>query len=80
MPRPWSLCHPGERPPTRSIGGWVGPTDSLDGCGKSRSPPGFDPRTVQLVAMSLYRLSYPAVYSKMLKFRKLQILYLRNVR
>jgi hypothetical protein len=26
--------------------GWAG----LDGCGKSRAPPGFDPRTVQPVA------------------------------
>ena len=26
---------------------------------KSRPPPGFDPRTVQPVAQSLYRLSYP---------------------
>ena len=32
------------------IGGWVGPRDSVDGYGKSRSPPGFDPRTVQSVA------------------------------
>jgi len=31
----------------------------LDRCGKSRLPPGFDPRTVQPVAQSLYRLSYP---------------------
>jgi hypothetical protein len=27
------------------IGGWVGPRAGLDGCGKSRPPPGFDPRT-----------------------------------
>jgi len=25
----------------------VGPRAGLDGCGKSRPPPGFDPRTVQ---------------------------------
>jgi hypothetical protein len=33
---------PGKRPGT---GGWVGPRAGLDGCGKSRPPPGFDPRT-----------------------------------
>jgi hypothetical protein len=26
---------------------WVGPRAGLDGCGKSRLLPGFDPRTVQ---------------------------------
>ena len=31
-------------------GGWVGPRADLDGCRKSRPPPGFDPRTVQSVA------------------------------
>ena len=28
----------------------MGPRAGLDGCGKSRPPPGFDPRTVQPVA------------------------------
>jgi hypothetical protein len=28
----------------------MGPRVGLDGCGKSRHPPGFDPRTVQPVA------------------------------
>jgi hypothetical protein len=28
----------------------VGPRAGLDGCGKSRPPPGFDPRTAQPVA------------------------------
>jgi hypothetical protein len=28
----------------------VGPRAGLDGCGKSRPPPGFDPRTLQPVA------------------------------
>jgi hypothetical protein len=32
--------------------GWVGPKAGLDGCEKSRRPPGFDPRTVQPVASS----------------------------
>jgi hypothetical protein len=40
----------GKRPGTHFIGGWVGPRAGLDGCGKSRPPPGFDPRTVQPVA------------------------------
>jgi len=42
---PWK-----KRPGTHCIGGWVGPRASLDGCGKSRPPPGFNPRTVQPVA------------------------------
>jgi len=40
----------GNRPGTHCIGGWVGPRAGLDGWGKSRPPPGFDPRTVQPVA------------------------------
>jgi len=35
---------------THCIGGRVGLRTSLDGCEKSRPPPGFDPRTVQPVA------------------------------
>jgi hypothetical protein len=38
----------------------VGPRAGLDRCEKYRLPPGFDLRTAQLVAQSLYRLSYPA--------------------
>ena len=41
---------PRERPGTHCIGGWVGPRAGLDRCGKSRPPPGLDPRTVQPVA------------------------------
>jgi len=37
----------------------VGPRAGLDGCGKSRPPPGFDPRTVQPRSESLYRLRCP---------------------
>ena len=48
-PRPGRFT-PGERPGTHCIGGWVGPRAGLDGCGKSRLPPGFDARTVQPVA------------------------------
>jgi len=48
-----------KRPGTHCIGGWVGPRVGVDGCGKSRPPPGFDPRTVQPVASRYNRLSYP---------------------
>jgi len=46
-PRP---LHARERPGTHCIGGWVGLRAGMDGCGKSRPPPGFDPLTVQPVA------------------------------
>ena len=42
--------YPQERPGTHCTVGWVGPRAGLEGCGKSRPPPGFDPRTVQPVA------------------------------
>jgi hypothetical protein len=41
----------------------VGPKAGLDRCGKSGPPPGFDPRTVQPVAQSLYQLTYPAHFN-----------------
>jgi len=50
--------YPRERPGNLFIGGRVGPTAGMEGCGKSRPPPGFDPRTVQPVA-SPYTLSRP---------------------
>jgi hypothetical protein len=40
----------GKRLGTHCIGGWVSPRAGLDGCGKSRFPLGFDPRTFQPVA------------------------------
>ena len=46
-PRP---LYPQERPGTHCTGGWLGPSAGLDGYGKSRPRPGFDPRTVQPVA------------------------------
>jgi hypothetical protein len=47
---PWAL-HPGERPGTHCIGGWVGPRTGLDGCEKSYSPQlRFNPQIVQPVA------------------------------
>jgi hypothetical protein len=41
---------PLERPGTHCIRGGVGPRVGLDGCGKSRPQPGFDPRIFQPVA------------------------------
>jgi hypothetical protein len=51
---------PGKRPGTHCIGGLVGPRAGLDGCGKSRPPPGFDPRTVQPVASRYTDYAIPA--------------------
>jgi len=48
-PRP---LYPRDKTGIHCIGGWVGPRAGLDGCGKSRLPQGFDPRTVQPVAGS----------------------------
>ena len=45
-PRP---LYSRERPGTHYLGGWVGLRAGLDRRGKSRPPPGFDPRTVQPV-------------------------------
>ena len=61
--------YPRERPGTHCIGGWVGLRAGVDGCGKSRLPPGFDPRTVQpvpsrytdwaiLAHLSFFKISY----------------------
>jgi len=49
-----------ERPDTHCIGGWVGPSTGLNGCGKSRPPPGFDPWTVQPVASRYTDCAFPA--------------------
>jgi hypothetical protein len=48
-PRPGRF-DPGERYGIRRMGGWVGSRAGLDGWGKSRPPPGFDPQAVQPVA------------------------------
>ena len=53
-PRP---LYPRERTGTHCIGGRVGLRAGLDGCGKSRPPPGFDPRTVQPVATVSHKRS-----------------------
>ena len=41
---PWGIRS------THCIGGWVGFTVGLEGCGESRPLPGIDPRAVQPVA------------------------------
>ena len=46
-PRP---LYPRDRPGTHSTGGLVGTSFGLDGCIKSRLPPGSDPRTVHPIA------------------------------
>jgi hypothetical protein len=38
-----------EKPRTYCTEGWVGPRAGVDRCRKSRSPPEFDPRTLQFV-------------------------------
>jgi len=45
-----AALYPWERPGIHCTGDWVDPKAGLDRCGKSRPPPGFDPRTVQPVA------------------------------
>jgi hypothetical protein len=56
----WSAPRPCRfTPGTHRTGGWVGLRPGLDGCGKSRPPPGFDPRVSPARSESLYRLSYP---------------------
>ena len=51
----WSAPRPGRFTPGKDLvhlvqeAGWA-PRAGLDGCGKSRPPPGFEPRAVQPVA------------------------------
>jgi len=45
-----AALHPGKRPGTYRIEGWVGSRAGLDGCGKISPLPGFDPRTVHPAA------------------------------
>ena len=44
------VALPQERPGSHCIGGWVVPRAGLDGCGKFRTSPGIEFRTVQAVA------------------------------
>jgi len=66
-PRP--LC-PLERPVTHCIGGWVGLRAGQDGCGKSRPPLGFDPRTVQPVASRYTVYVIPAAKRNLTELKK----------
>jgi hypothetical protein len=59
----WSASRPGrlylrQRPGTHCTGGWVGPGDGLDRCGKSR-PTGIRSPDLPTLSESLYRLRYP---------------------
>ena len=54
-----AVIYPRERPGTHCIGGWVGRRAPV-WTAENLAPPEFDPRTVQPVAQSQYRLSYPA--------------------
>ena len=51
---------PGKKPGTQCTEGWVGHRTGLDGCEKSRPPPGFDPSTVQPVASRYTDYDMPA--------------------
>jgi hypothetical protein len=53
---------PADRPGNRCIGDWVGSRAGLDEYGKSRPPPGFDPRAVQPVASRCTDWAIPAHY------------------
>jgi len=50
---------------THCTGSWVGPRVGLERCGKSRPPPGFDPRTVQPV-VSLQTIKSNYLFSALL--------------
>ena len=52
--------YPRERLGTHRIGDWVDPRAALDRCGKSRPPPGFDPRTILPVASRYTDCAIPA--------------------
>ena len=51
---------PGKDPVPHCTGGWVG---SRAGCGKSRPPPGFDPRTIQPVASRYTDWATPTTFN-----------------
>jgi hypothetical protein len=50
---------PEKIPGVHCIESWVGPGAGLDGCGKSRFPQGFNPRTVQPVAIRYTEYAIP---------------------
>ena len=70
---------PRERQGTHCTGGWVGPRAGLDRCGKSRPPPGFDPRTFQSVESRYTDWVIPAPdWGKHLTLKTAECLRLRN--
>jgi hypothetical protein len=52
----------GQKPGVHCAGGWVGPSATLDGCGKSRPPTGIRSADGPAHSESLYRLSYTGGY------------------
>ena len=70
---------PGKEPGPHCIGGWVGPRDALDRCGKYHTPPGFDPRNVQPVANRYTDWAIPAhtglAIAKIIRIYVLFVLY-----
>jgi hypothetical protein len=55
-----ATLHPGNDPvPILKEAGW-GPGAGLDGCGISRQPLGFDPRTVQPIASCYTNYAIPS--------------------
>jgi hypothetical protein len=52
-----------KRPSNNCTGGWVGHSTGLEGNGKSRPPPGLDPRAVQPVVNRYINYSIPVQYS-----------------
>jgi hypothetical protein len=54
------LLYPRKRPGTQRTGSWVNLAAGLDGRGKSRLPPGFDPPTVQPIASRYTDWAIPA--------------------
>ena len=57
---PPAALPPLKRPGNHCIGSWVGPRVGLEGYGKSRPPPGLDPRIVQPVASRNTDYAIPA--------------------
>jgi hypothetical protein len=51
---------PEKRHNTHCVGGWLGLRTGLDGSGKSRPPPRFDPRIVRPVATRYTDCAIPA--------------------
>jgi len=51
---------PRERPGIHCVEGWVGLMTGVDGCGRFRLSPGFDPRTVQLPMSRYTNCTIPA--------------------